>query len=148
MIDGSFITQMPDSWALNQKFILLGINHWNEAFHKINLGGLTCDSMDYYNSEAHISEVVLPKRTGKRPLYIGFFHTGAYQDSLGGYGGIQHCLIPAPKHVIIDRDAHGMLQTQLFAPEQPAESMLNILGYHSSSKQGATVQQSLVEDKI
>lgn len=129
MIDGSFITQMPDSWGLNQKFILLGVNHWDQEFEKVNIGGLTCDSMDYYNSEAHSFEVFMPKVDPKEKLYIGFFHTGAYQESLGGYGGIQHCLIPAPKHVIIDRDKNGKVVDRLFAEEQNSESMLKILGY-------------------
>lgn len=57
------------------------------------------------------------------------FHTGAYQESLGGYGGIQHCLMPAPKHVIIDRDEEGELTTRLFAKEQSYKSMLKTLGY-------------------
>jgi arginine decarboxylase len=129
MIDGSFITHLPDSWGMNQKYIMLAINNWDNPYHKVNLGGLTCDSMDYYNSEAHTSEVFLPVIEENEKLYIGFFHTGAYQESLGGYGGIQHCLIPAPKHVIIDRDAHGKITTRLFSPEQDSESMLKILGY-------------------
>ncbi len=129
MINGSFITHLPDSWGLNQKFVMLAINHWQEAFHKVNIGGLTCDSMDYYNSEAHISEVFLPKIKSKECLYIGFFHTGAYQESLGGFGGLQHCLIPAPKHVLIDKDAQGQISTSLFADEQSSEDMLKILGY-------------------
>ena len=85
--------------------------------------------MDYYNSEAHSSEVFLPINDKKAPLYIGFFHTGAYQESLGGYGGIQHCLIPAPKHILIDRDENGKITTELFAPEQNSASMLKTLGY-------------------
>ncbi len=129
MIDGSFITQLPDSWGMNQKFIMLAINNWDNPYHKVNLGGLTCDSLDYYNSEAHISEVFLPQIEPDEELYLGFFHTGAYQESLGGYGGIQHCLIPAPKHVIIDRDENGDIVTRLFAPEQTSDSMLKILGY-------------------
>ncbi|MDJ1467404.1 arginine decarboxylase [Cytophagaceae bacterium DM2B3-1] len=129
MIDGSFITQLPDSWGMNQKFIMLAINNWDNPYHKVNLGGLTCDSLDYYNSEAHISEVFLPQIETDEELYLGFFHTGAYQESLGGYGGIQHCLIPAPQHVIIDRDEKGNIVTSLFAPEQTSESMLKILGY-------------------
>jgi arginine decarboxylase len=129
MIDGSFITMMPDSWGLNQKYILLAVNNWNNRYQSVNLGGLTCDSMDYYNSEAHSSVVFLPKVDREEKQYIGFFHTGAYQESLGGYGGIQHCLIPAPKHVLVTRDEKGNLQTELFAPEQDSESMLKILGY-------------------
>lgn len=129
MIDGSFITHLPDVWGLSQKFILMAINNWDQPFHKVKMGGLTCDSMDYYNSESHSFEVFLPKveRTDKQ--YIGFFHTGAYQESLGGYGGIQHCLIPAPKHVLVDKDADGNVTSKLFADEQTSESMLNILGY-------------------
>lgn len=129
MIDGSFITHLPDSWGLNQKYILLALNKWDDPYHKVNMGGLTCDSMDYYNSEAHTGEVFLPMINDEEPLYIGFFHTGAYQESLGGYGGIQHCLIPAPRHVLIDRDENGEIQTRLFADEQRSDSMLKVLGY-------------------
>jgi arginine decarboxylase len=131
MINGSFITHLPDAWGLNQKYILLAINKWDDPYHKVNVGGLTCDSMDYYNSEAHTGEVFLPMITDKEKLYIGFFHTGAYQESLGGYGGIQHCLIPAPKHVLVDRNEDGEISTQLFAPEQDYQSMLEVLGYRN-----------------
>lgn len=129
MIDGSFITHLPDTWGLNQKYILLAISKWDHPFHKVNIGGLTCDSMDYYNSEAHSSEVFLPLIEEDEKLYVGFFHTGAYQESLGGYGGIQHCLIPAPKHLLIDKDENGDFTYKLFAEEQTHEHMLNILGY-------------------
>lgn len=129
MIDGSFITHLPDVWGLNQKFILMAINNWDEPFHKVKMGGLTCDSMDYYNSEAHSFEVFMPKVERNEKQYVGFFHTGAYQESLGGYGGIQHCLIPAPKHVLINKDEEGNITTKLFAEEQTSESMLKILGY-------------------
>ena len=129
MIDSSFITTLPDTWGLNQKFILLSVNNWNNQYRKVNVGGLTCDSQDYYNSETHTYNVFLPKVEENEPLYIGFFHTGAYQESLGGYGGIQHCLIPAPKHVLIDLDENGNVVTSLFAKEQDSESMLKILGY-------------------
>jgi arginine decarboxylase len=131
MIDSSFITTLPDTWGIKQKFILLAVNHWNKDYERVNIGGLTCDSDDYYNMEAHVNQVYMPKEDELTddPLYIGFFHTGAYQESLGGYGGIQHCLIPAPKHVIIDRDEDGELSTRLFAKEQSAKSMLKILGY-------------------
>ncbi len=131
MIDSSFITTLPDTWGINSRFILLAINHWDKEYKRVNLGGLTCDSLDYYNAEAHISQVFLPttKEEDKEPLYIGFFHTGAYQESIGGYGGIQHCLIPAPKHVIISKDENGEVITKLFSKEQSHKSMLKILGY-------------------
>ena len=127
MIDGSFITQLPDIWGLNRKYVTLPLNHWDQPYQKVNLGGLTCDSMDYYNTEAHRNELFLPKID--QPLYVGFFYTGAYQEALGGYGGIQHCLVAAPQHVVIDRAPDGTLNYRLFAAEQDSESMLKVLGY-------------------
>lgn len=129
MIDSSFITTLPDTWGIGQKFILLAINQWDEEFKRINLGGLTCDSQDFYNSDTHTNSVFMPKLQDGEPLYMGFFHTGAYQESLGGYGGIQHCLIPAPKHLIIDRKEDGSLDVKVFAQEQNAEQMMKLLGY-------------------
>ncbi|MBQ1409429.1 MAG: arginine decarboxylase [Bacteroidales bacterium] len=129
MIDSSFITTLPDTWGINQRFIMLPINHWDCEYQRVFLGGLTCDSEDYYNADSHANAIFLPKLQKDDPLYIGFFHTGAYQESLGGYGGIQHCLIPAPKHIIIDKDENGDYTTKLFAKEQSHKSMLKILGY-------------------
>ncbi|MCC6384494.1 MAG: arginine decarboxylase [Bacteroidia bacterium] len=130
MIDSSFITTLPDTWGIKQRFILLAVNGWEREYQRVNLGGLTCDSEDYYTMESVKNRVFLPMFESKNePLYVGFFHTGAYQESLGGYGGIQHCLIPAPKHVLIDRDDNGNIITRLFAKEQSAKSMMKILGY-------------------
>ena len=129
MIDSSFMTTLPDTWALNQRFILLAVNNWDLEYERVFLGGLTCDSMDYYNSEAHSNAIFLPKLRNGDVQYIGLFHTGAYQESIGGYGGIQHCLIPAPKHIIIDKEKDGEYYTKLFAKEQSFKSMLRILGY-------------------
>lgn len=129
MIDGSFMTTLPDAWAINKRFVLLAVNNWFEEYERVLLGGLTCDSDDYYNSEQHANAIYLPKFKEERPQYIGFFHTGAYQDSIAGYGGIQHCLLPAPKHVVIDLDEDGEIRTRLFAKEQSYKSMMKILGY-------------------
>jgi arginine decarboxylase len=129
MIDSSFMTTLPDAWAINKRFIMLAINNWDHDYERVLLGGLTCDSDDYYNSEQHSNAIFLPKLKSDTPQYIGFFNTGAYQESIAGYGGIQHCLIPAPKHVVISRDANGDWNTRLFAKEQSYKSMLKILGY-------------------
>ncbi len=130
MIDSSFITTLPDSWAINKKFIMLPINRWNDSYERILLGGLTCDSDDYYNSEQNLNAIYLPKYNKDKPLYIGFFNTGAYQESIGGFGGLHHCLIPQPKHILIDRDENGILATEIFSEQQTAEDVLDILGYN------------------
>ena len=129
LVNSSFITTMPDTWAINKRFVMLSVNRWNDEYERVLLGGLTCDSDDYYNSEQHLNAIHLPYFDEKKPLYIGFFNTGAYQESIGGFGGLQHCLIPQPKHILIDRDAEGQLTHQLFAEQQTAESFLTLLGY-------------------
>jgi arginine decarboxylase len=129
MIDSSFMTNLPDTWAINQRFIMLPINRWNDDYERVLLGGLTCDSDDYYNSEQHSNAIYLPKFSKHRTLYIGFFNTGAYQETIGGFGGLKHCLIPEPKHVLIKRDENGKIKTELFSQEQTADEFLKILGY-------------------
>jgi arginine decarboxylase len=129
MIDSSFMTNLPDTWAINQRFIMLAINRWNDDYERVLLGGLTCDSDDYYNSEQHSNAIYLPKFDKNKPLYIGYFNTGAYQETIGGFGGLKHCLIPEPKHVLIQRDEHGKIVTELFSEEQTAEDFMRILGY-------------------
>ncbi len=129
MIDSSFMTNLPDTWAINQRFIMLPINRWNDDYERVLLGGLTCDSDDYYNSEQHSNAIYLPKFNKNKPLYIGFFNTGAYQETIGGFGGLKHCLIPEPKHVLIRRDENGKIKTELFSEEQTAADYLKILGY-------------------
>lgn len=129
MIDSSFITTLPDSWAISKRFVMLAINRWNDEYERVLLGGLTCDSDDYYNSEQNLNAIFLPKFKKEKPLYIGFFNTGAYQDTIGGFGGLQHCLIPKPKHILIDKNEKGEIVTKLFAPQQKADDFLKILGY-------------------
>ncbi|WP_282122442.1 arginine decarboxylase [Algibacter mikhailovii] len=149
MINSSFITTLPDTWAINKRFIMLPINRWKDTYERVLLGGLTCDSDDYYNSEQHMNAIYLPKYHKDKPLYIGFFNVGAYQESIGGYGGLQHCLIPTPKHILIDKDAHGNITTQLFRAQQKSEDLLEILGYdkkpESRTKQNVNTELQLAD---
>lgn len=133
IINNSLMNTIPDAWSIHEKFILLPINKWKNEYTRVNIGGISCDHSDYYNSEDLNQEVLLPsyKDEEEEPLYIGFFHTGAYQDSISGYGGIKHCLIPAPKHVIIDRDEKGNFVDYIYRNEQSVSEMFNILGYNT-----------------
>ncbi|MCH1472469.1 MAG: arginine decarboxylase, partial [Bacteroidia bacterium] len=99
------------------------------SYERVLLGGLTCDSDDYYNSEQHVNAIYLPEFNKDKPLYIGFFNTGAYQESLSGQGGIKHCLIPSPKKILISKNEKGEIIDEVFEPEQSVESMMKILGY-------------------
>ncbi|MCZ2355781.1 MAG: arginine decarboxylase [Bacteroidia bacterium] len=127
MLDGSLITMLPDIWALNQRFVLLPINNWDAEYERVNLGGITCDSQDYYNQEAHINALYLPRT--RKVQYLGFFHTGAYQENLSGIGGIHHCLIPTPRYVLISKNRDETLNYEIFTEEQNSKQALKILGY-------------------
>lgn len=131
IINNSLMNTIPDAWSIFEKFILLPINKWSNDYKRVNIGGISCDHSDYYNSEDFNQEVLLPSypEEDEEPLYLGFFHTGAYQDSISGYGGIKHCLIPSPKHVIIDRDDKGNIVDYVYRNEQSATDMFKILGY-------------------
>lgn len=131
MVDNSLMNTIPDAWSINEKFIMLPINKWDNEYTRVNIGGISCDHSDYYNSEDMNQQLFLPKYEDrdKEPLYVGFFHTGAYQDSISGYGGIKHCLIPAPKMIIIDRDETGNYVDSVYRNEQTVDEMLDILGY-------------------
>ncbi len=131
MLDNSLINTLPDSWGLKERFILLPVNHWDHEAQRVNLGGISCDNADYYNSEAHSNQVYLPSFDEEKdePLYLGFFHTGAYQENISGYGGLKHCMLPSPKHILLDRDDNGNLAEKQIMPEQSMDSMMRILGY-------------------
>jgi arginine decarboxylase len=129
MIDSSFMTTLPDSWAISKRFIMLPLNRWEDSYERVFLGGLTCDSDDYYNSEQHANAIYLPVFSDTKPLYIGFFNTGAYQETISGFGGIHHCLIPQPKHILIQKAKNGKLIYEVFSEEQKPENVLSLLGY-------------------
>ncbi len=131
IINNSLMNTIPDAWSINEKFILLPINKWDKPYRRVNIGGISCDHSDYYNSEDLNQEVLLPTfdDDDEEPLYLGFFHTGAYQDAISGYGGIKHCLIPSPKHVIIDRDEKGDIVDYVYRNEQSPDEMFRLLGY-------------------
>lgn len=133
LINSSFMTTLPDSWSINKRFLMLPVNRWNDEYERVLLGGLTCDSDDYYNSEQHINAIYLPKFHKDKPLYIGFFNTGAYQETVGGYGGLQHCLIPQPKHIILEKNEKGEIVSRVFNEQQTQERFLDILGYNTSN---------------
>jgi len=109
LIDSSFITTMPDTWGKKVRFDCLPLNHLKSDFQRVTLGGLTCDADDFYNAVQHGKDLRLPivehgnsaaSSDRHDQLRIAFFNTGAYQDNLAGYGGLKHCLLGSPQHLV------------------------------------------------
>jgi arginine decarboxylase len=127
IINNSFMTTIPDSWTIKEKFVLLPINKWDNDFINVMIGGMSCDNYDdFSNIPIALPEIDLNKEDS---LYIGVFNTGAYQDALSGYGGIKHCLIPSPKQIILYKDKNGNIKDYVFKQKQSSNNMLAILGY-------------------
>jgi arginine decarboxylase len=103
VIDGSIMSNFPDAWALGDEFTVLPINNWHSEFVPARLSGLTCDQDDIYPTrKMGDMPIMLPADTDE--LVIGFFHCGAYQETLGGRRGSKHCLLPEGSEVVFDSD--------------------------------------------
>ncbi len=127
LIDGSVMSSFPDAWALGLEFKILPLNHLNEPFQQVRLGGLTCDTDDIYPTRPAHAPLYLPVKTDD--LYIGVFGIGAYQEILGGIRGAKHCLLPEANELIIEGiGADGVLDYSIMG-EQTYDEILNLLGY-------------------
>jgi arginine decarboxylase len=71
-----------------------------------------------------MNAIYLPKYNKEKPLYIGFFQYRGLSGNNSGYGGLHHCLIPQPKHILIDRDENGILATEVFSEQQTSDDVL------------------------
>jgi len=95
VIDGSFMNDLIDTWAIHQKWHVTPVNYMNtKKLQKVWLAGSSCDSDDKYTNGG--SYILLPRLEDCDELYIAFFDTGAYQDSLASH----HCLLSSPAKLI------------------------------------------------
>lgn len=94
-IDGSFINDLADTWAIHQKWHVIPASGMDtRRVQKVWLAGSSCDSDDKYTAGG--GHVLLPKiEEGERPL-IAVLDTGAYQDALASY----HCLLSHPAKIV------------------------------------------------
>lgn len=91
VIDGSFMNDLLDTWAIKQKWHVVPVNHMGEKkLKRVWVAGSSCDSDDKYTAGG--SYVLLPRLYEESELYIAFLDTGAYQDALASH----HCLLSSP----------------------------------------------------
>lgn len=98
IIDGSFINDLSDTWAIHQKWHVTPANNMNaKKLIRVWLAGASCDSDDKYTAGGHY--VLLPALEdidAEQGQYIAVFDTGAYQDALSSH----HCLLSSPAKII------------------------------------------------
>ncbi|MBU1038642.1 hypothetical protein KKC17_00165 [Patescibacteria group bacterium] len=98
IVDGSFMNDLKDTWAIHQKWHVVPVNNLQaKNLTRTWLAGLSCDSDDRYTNGGNY--VLLPRlddlEEGEKQ-YIAILDTGAYQDALSSY----HCLLSSPAKVI------------------------------------------------
>lgn len=105
IVNDSFMTSLPNSWALGEEFLVLPINLWENKKIPVCLAGNTCDCDDVYYYQSK-DEFMLPEIKDGQTLFVGVFGMGAYQEILSGIGGIHHCLNREENDLIIYKKNH------------------------------------------
>jgi len=126
-IDGSFITNLTDTWSVvRHKWHFAPANHLNaRRLQKVWLAGNTCDADDRYTASG--SYVLLPKLVDDDvpDLYVVVFDTGSYQYTLSN----NHCLISKPALVVCQNG-----EIKLSRKRQTPEELGKIFGWNGDHK--------------
>ncbi len=98
VVNGSFMNDLLDTWAIHQKWHVVPVNHMDaKKMAHTWLAGMTCDADDKYTGQG--SYVPLPRLSdledGER-LYLAILDSGAYQDAFA----MHHCLISSPAKLL------------------------------------------------
>jgi len=122
IIDGSFINDLPDTWAIRQKWHVVPVNSlYTKKLVRTWLGGSSCDSDDKYIN--HGNYILLPDLNELKDedfLYVAFLDTGAYQDALGSH----HCLLSAPIKIIAQNG-----ETQIIRKRETPDDVGKLFGW-------------------
>lgn len=113
IIEGSFISDLPDTWAIHQKWHIIPVNNMNQKrMQQVWLSGSSCDSDDRYTAGG--GYLLLPKlEEDNGGQYLAVFDTGAYQDSLANH----HCMISSPAKIVV-QDGEVKLARKRETPEE------------------------------
>lgn len=119
VIDGSFMNDLIDTWAIHQRWHIVPVNAlYAKKLKKVWLAGSSCDSDDIYSAGG--TYVCLPDIEHQDELFIAVLDTGAYQDPLASH----HCLLSSPAKLIA---ANGELKVAR-KREQP-EDVSKLFGW-------------------
>jgi arginine decarboxylase len=123
IIDGSFINDLKDTWAIHQKWYTIPVNNMHGSLRTVWLAGSTCDSDDKYTAGGNY--ILLPKLSENEDQFIAILDTGAYQDGLASH----HCLLSAPMKIVAK---DGM--TIIVRRRESAESIGKLFGWNGERK--------------
>jgi arginine decarboxylase len=116
VIDGSFMNDLLDTWAINQKWAISPANNKNDDnLNEVWLAGSSCDSDDIYTGID--GSVTMPdfdsNDSDGKPMYIIVYDTGAYQNSLAA----NHCMLSSPIKIIVE-NGHIVVARKRETPDE------------------------------
>lgn len=118
IVDGSFINDIKDTWAIHQKFHTIPANNMQGALKTTWLAGSSCDSDDKYTAGGNY--ILLPKLRDDQDQFVAVLDTGAYQDGLASH----HCLLSAPMKIVV---ADGTIK--IVRKRENADSVGKLFGW-------------------
>jgi arginine decarboxylase len=109
----SLFQSLPDSWAIDQIFPIVPIHRLNEQPKRnVTIEDITCDSdgkIDNFIWQGNFHNFIpLPEFSEEKPLYIGVFLIGAYQEILGDLHNLFGDTNAA--HIILTEDGYEIQQ--------------------------------------
>ncbi|MEK7572622.1 MAG: hypothetical protein AAB493_02070 [Patescibacteria group bacterium] len=123
IVDGSFINDLKDTWAIHQKWHVIPANNMDCALKRVWLAGSSCDSDDKYTAGGNY--LLLPKLSENENQFVAILDTGAYQDGLSSH----HCLLSAPMKILAQ---DGMIQ--IVRKRESSESIAKLFGWNGDQK--------------
>lgn len=118
IVDGSFINDLKDTWAIHQRWHITPVNHMDSSLKKVWLAGSTCDSDDKYTVGGNY--ILLPRIKESSDQYLAIFDTGAYQESLSSH----HCLLSLPIKIMAENG-----NIKLIRKRESPESIGKLFGW-------------------
>ena len=115
VIDGSFMNDLLDTWAIGQKWAISPVNNKrDDDLTEVWLAGSSCDSDDIYaGSDGSVTLPDYDSNNGdEEPMYLVVYDTGAYQTSLAA----KHCMLSAPTKIIVE-NGHIVVVRKRESPE-------------------------------
>lgn len=123
IVDGSFMNDLKDTWAIHQKWHTIPANNMHNPLKTVWLAGSTCDSDDKYTAGGNY--ILMPKLHEEKDQYIALLDTGAYQDALSSH----HCLLSAPMKIVVKDGTVNIVRKR----ETP-ESIGKLFGWNGDHK--------------
>ncbi len=120
IVDGSFMNDLKDTWAIHQKWHTIPANNMQDPLKRTWLAGSTCDSDDKYTDGGNY--ILLPKLHENRDQFVAILDTGAYQDGLSSH----HCLLSAPVKILAQDGG-----TKVARKRENADSIGKLFGWNN-----------------